>query len=205
MSSTPHPTIKFVLDGAELDALAEAAQRGLTAHNNQAGFKGKIDRGRFGYSIVPEGGGAAQAGVCCALKGDWIHIDYLWVDYPHRERGLGRILLQKVEDEAIKRGCVGLHLTTISFQAPDFYEKCGFSILAELQDFPQKGYSRLYMVKRLPIRDKAEKDAAAEHHDKLMDERAARINSKESQNEPQNEPRNEPSSSPCSMPPITGE
>lgn len=163
------PAMRFVLDRDELDALAEAAQRGLTAHNTQSGFKGRIERGRFGFAISAEraGGRAATGGLvagcaCCAVKGEWVHIEYLWVDHAFRERGYGRDLMRKVEDEAIKRGCIGLHLTTISFQAPDFYEKCGFEKLAELPDFPQPGYSRLYMIKRLPRMPEAADAAQAD-------------------------------------------
>lgn len=157
MNDAAMPAMRFVLDRDELDALAEAAQRGLTAHNTQSGFRGRIERGRFGYAIpAPEGAGSPATGsriagcACCTLKGEWVHIEYLWVDQTYRGRGLGRQLMQQVEDEAVKRGCIGLHLTTISFQAPDFYEKCGFEKLAELPDFPQPGYARLYMIKRLP-------------------------------------------------------
>lgn len=140
--------IEYVYDAEQVDFLAQTAQRGLDAHNNQSGFKGRIERGRYGLAVKDPETDIVKACACYALRGDWIHIEYLWVDHAVRKHGWGRKLLEWIEAEAHKKECIGLHLTTISFQAPDFYHRCGFTLLAELEDFPQKGFSRLYMIKR---------------------------------------------------------
>lgn len=46
------------------------------------------------------------------------------------------------------KGCVGVWLDTFSFQAPDFYQKLGYSVFGELKDYPP-GYSRFFLQKRL--------------------------------------------------------
>ena len=40
------------------------------------------------------------------------------------------------EDEARRRGCRGAYVTTFSFQAPDFYQRCGYRLVASADDFP---------------------------------------------------------------------
>jgi hypothetical protein len=48
----------------------------------------------------------------------------------------------------IVRGGGQLVLTTYSFQAPEFYRKLGFEIVAALPDYP-RGHSHLVLCKRL--------------------------------------------------------
>lgn len=79
----------------------------------------------------------------------WMYVDYLWLHPDHRGSGLGRRLMALVDDEARRRGCVGVFLYTYSFQAPGFYQRCGFELMGELEDCPP-GHRRLYLKKRLP-------------------------------------------------------
>ena len=78
----------------------------------------------------------------------WLYIDQLWVSSNMRRRGLGTRLLELIENEAIQLGCVNAYLNTMSFEAPDFYRKCGYVVFGELEDFPE-GHSKLFMRKRL--------------------------------------------------------
>lgn len=78
----------------------------------------------------------------------WLHVDFLWVHESLRLEGYGYDLLATAEQEALKRGCHYSYLDTFSFQAPDFYQKCGYVIFGELSDFPQ-GNSRFFLKKKL--------------------------------------------------------
>lgn len=80
-------------------------------------------------------------GGCCEIK-------TLWVAEDRRGQGIGTRLMAAAEQEAARRGCTQMVLTTHSFQAPEFYEKCGFRRLASVDDDPI-GYSNILMVKRL--------------------------------------------------------
>jgi hypothetical protein len=44
--------------------------------------------------------------------------------------------LQEFEEHARCRGCNVFYLTTLSFQAPDFYRKRGYASLAEISGYP---------------------------------------------------------------------
>jgi GNAT superfamily N-acetyltransferase len=63
----------------------------------------------------------------------WLHIDVLWLREDVRGKGLGRQMLEATEAEAKRRGCKFAKLETFSFQAPEFYKKCGYTVFAELE------------------------------------------------------------------------
>lgn len=78
----------------------------------------------------------------------WLFVDDLWIAEAARGKGQGRGLLLAAEAEARKRGCRNAWLDTFSFQARDFYERLGYSIFGELEDFPP-GHRRYFMRKSL--------------------------------------------------------
>jgi len=77
-----------------------------------------------------------------------LYITVLWVSESSRGQGYGSALMHAAEDMARKRECDVLFLSTMTFQAPDFYRKLGFSPIGELVDAP-KGFSRVWFAKRL--------------------------------------------------------
>lgn len=62
-------------------------------------------------------------------------IDIVWVDKETRGTGLGRKLMELAEVEAKNRGCLVAQLDTLSYQAPDFYQKLGFDIVGTVPGF----------------------------------------------------------------------
>ena len=72
----------------------------------------------------------------------------LFVDENYRHKGLGSLLLNKVEAESKALGARLIHLDTFDFQAKDFYLKYGYEIFGVLEECPP-GYKRYYMRKYL--------------------------------------------------------
>lgn len=66
----------------------------------------------------------------------WLYVDNLWLDAPLRKRGFGTRLMQAAEVAARRRGCTHAHLRTFSFQARGFYEKLGYRVIGQLDDYP---------------------------------------------------------------------
>ena len=66
----------------------------------------------------------------------WLRIDILWLDEALRGRDWGTRLMEIAENEAIRRGCRHAFLDTMSFQAPPFYLKLGYTVFGELDDLP---------------------------------------------------------------------
>jgi ribosomal protein S18 acetylase RimI-like enzyme len=78
----------------------------------------------------------------------WLKINYLWVSAEERRRGRGRQMLLMAEAEARKRGCSRATLYTYSFQAPDFYRRHGYSIVATIEGLPE-GHRQYTLVKEI--------------------------------------------------------
>ena len=68
-------------------------------------------------------------GRCCELL-------QLWVSPGHRRGGHGSTLLTEFELRGRVRGCDVFYLTTLSYQAPDFYIQRGYGILAKIEGYP---------------------------------------------------------------------
>jgi len=67
---------------------------------------------------------------------DWLDIDDFWIDESLRGKGYGQKLLEMAETEAKSRGCSRAFLSTYSFQARNFYEKFGYQVVGQLDDYP---------------------------------------------------------------------
>jgi len=94
-----------------------------------------------------------RGGVIASRKGNWLCIDFLWVDETVRGSGLGRALMEAAEQEAAKRGCLFALVDTFSFQALPFYQKQGYQQQMSLTDFPENGMQRHYLTKTLRVTD----------------------------------------------------
>ena len=88
------------------------------------------------------------AGICGNTWGGTCELRQFWVDEPQRHRGLGTKLFRAAEHEARRRGCTQMVLMTFSFQAPAFYERNGFEVVATIDDHP-RGHQNVLMRKRL--------------------------------------------------------
>ncbi len=87
-------------------------------------------------------------GVVVTIFWQIAEIDFLWVHDDLRGQGFGRDLLAAAEKEAHKHNCQYVYLDTFSFQAPQFYVKQGYEIVAEIEDYPP-GHSRFMLKKAL--------------------------------------------------------
>lgn len=77
-----------------------------------------------------------------------LYIQTLSVQSRFRGQGYGARLLAAAEQEGIARGCHWAHLHTMSFQAPAFYEKQGYTIFEVLEGVPNE-YKRYLLKKHL--------------------------------------------------------
>jgi GNAT superfamily N-acetyltransferase len=129
----PHPAdIRFLEDG-------------LTAFNADATG---IGDGRLLTIVARDSGGSPLAGAFGWTWAGTCHLRYLYVVPELRRSGLGTQLMEAVEDEALTRGCRQVVLETYDFQAPEFYRRRGFELIATVPDHPP-GHHSMIMRKRL--------------------------------------------------------
>jgi GNAT superfamily N-acetyltransferase len=107
-----------------------------------------ITDGQWLAIFVRDENGRIVAGVCGNTWGGSCELRQLWVAEAQRHGGLGTRLLLAAEREALRRGCRQIVLMTFSFQAPAFYARHGFEVVAAIEDHP-RGHRNLLMRKQL--------------------------------------------------------
>ncbi|HKC63284.1 MAG TPA: GNAT family N-acetyltransferase [Pyrinomonadaceae bacterium] len=132
MDSTYHITLEAEPKAGDINAIMQ----GLLLFN-------KLHTGGDApqYLVITVRGGdeAIVGGLVGATYLGWLNVHALWVSEELRGHGYGGDLLKAAEEEAVRRGCANACLETLSFQALPFYEKRGYVVYAELQDFPPGG------------------------------------------------------------------
>ena len=78
----------------------------------------------------------------------WLYIHILWIEEPNRNSGIGSSLVEYAEKLGVKRGCRSSCLMTFSFQAQEFYERLGYVVFGQLDDYPE-GHTLYFMRKQL--------------------------------------------------------
>ncbi|MFY8275516.1 GNAT family N-acetyltransferase [Pseudoalteromonas sp. SSDWG2] len=106
-----------------------------------------VQRQELGFSINNED---AQriGGISGRWFGNWLLIDWLWVNPEDRGQGYASELLSKLESHAKELGANKAVLDTLEFQAPEFYRRHGYEEVFVLENYPLTG-RRSYMCKEL--------------------------------------------------------
>ena len=99
------------------------------------------------WLLARDANGKVQGGLLGQTYWSSCSIDVLTVAEPYRRQGIGSCLLAKAEEIARERGCIGVRLDTMSFQAPDFYIRHGYGEFSRIDDYPP-GYTRHWFMKR---------------------------------------------------------
>ena len=97
------------------------------------------------HLIEYDADGSIIGGLLGGTYWGWLYIDILWVREDHRRQGVGSRLLTEAEKEAMRRGCHHVHVDTMSWQAPAFYQKHGYEVIGVLPDIPLGNQKYLLM------------------------------------------------------------
>jgi GNAT superfamily N-acetyltransferase len=122
-----------------------ALEDGLYSDNVQRTGR---DDGRWLAIFVRDADRRVVAGLTGWTWAGWLKVNILWVREDLRRKGHGRDLLHAAEAEAKARGCTRATLDTYSFQAPAFYQRLGYEIVATVDEFPA-GHKHYTLVKEL--------------------------------------------------------
>lgn len=128
--------------------VTEAIERGLHEHNLAVlGPEVIYNYAKFAIAARDEAG-QITGGLIGRFLWGALKIDTLWVSEEKRGQDLGTRLIAQAEAEARQRGVSLIYLETTSFQARAFYEKNGFQVYGQLDDYP-KGHTWYHMRKML--------------------------------------------------------
>jgi len=79
----------------------------------------------------------------------WFYLTDLFVEKNYRGRGVGADLLRSLEEVIAKLGVTNIWTWTAGYEAPAFYQKQGYEVFAEMEDWYSDGSSRVGLRKRL--------------------------------------------------------
>ncbi|MDE2515426.1 MAG: GNAT family N-acetyltransferase [Rhodospirillales bacterium] len=134
-----------VSDVVAPDAQA-AISAGLNAFNDA--FVGYTDRKPLAVVARDPATGAVLGGALGRSSLGLAFLDLFYLEKAQRGDRLGSTILRMFEAEAARRGCIAAVLYTLSFQAPGFYEKNGWTRFGEVACLPE-GTQRVFLTKRL--------------------------------------------------------
>lgn len=124
------------------EADRQHVEEGLLAFNATASPYFAVqpeNKGQALDAFVRDSAGTILGAVTAHTTWDWLSIELVWLDERLRGRGYGARLMRAVEEEARRRGCAHVRVTTYCFQAPGFYERLGYRVVGRLDDFPPGG------------------------------------------------------------------
>jgi len=137
---------RVIVTDQENLAAERAIEAGLSEYNRQ--MAGYIDARSLSIHVIDPGSAQVVGGLLGRTSLGLFFIDLFFLPEALRGIRLGREIMETAEAEARKRGCSAAMLCTIGFQAPGFYERCGYQILGRIDCSPP-GHTRICMTKTL--------------------------------------------------------
>ncbi|MFI6488041.1 GNAT family N-acetyltransferase [Streptomyces sp. NPDC050564] len=102
---------------------------------------------------VTDAAGELVGGLTAWVWGSCCAVDMLWVRADQRHAGWGSKLLRATEEEAARRGCAEMIVSSFTFQAPDFYRGHGYRETGRTEGIPG-GHQDVHFHKVLQASDR---------------------------------------------------
>ena len=102
---------------------------------------------KLGFVLTKDGN--VVGGIAGKMNFNRCHVSGLGIEKDSRGAGYGKLLMKRMEEEAIKLGAKIMTISTQDFQARELYEKLGYSVFGQLEDCPFDGTTKYYMSKRV--------------------------------------------------------
>ncbi|MFJ5259020.1 GNAT family N-acetyltransferase [Streptomyces sp. NPDC088387] len=143
--TTESPTGPVLRVGGADDALEKRLDAELTVFNTTAvGLPEPED-----ISVtVTDPAGELVGGLTGSVWGGLCSVHLLWVREDQRHAGWGSRLMRAAEEEAVRRGCTDMTVSSYTFQAPGFYKGLGYREAGRLGGVPG-GHEDVYLHKTL--------------------------------------------------------
>jgi GNAT superfamily N-acetyltransferase len=98
------------------------------------------------YIVLYDDAGEIAGGLIGETQFAWLKVDIVSVREDLRRQGAGTKLMRLAEIEARRRGCKYVYVDTMSYQAPEFYEKLGYETVGRIPDWDSHGHCKFHFV-----------------------------------------------------------
>ncbi|MEA2739736.1 MAG: hypothetical protein QOH05_3043 [Acetobacteraceae bacterium] len=132
------------------DSDAHVIQTGLADYNAQK--TGYRDWRPVAALLRDPNTGETLGGMIGRTSYGLLFIDLVYLPETLRGQDIGRKLLDMMEQEGARRGCQSAFLFTITYQAPGFYERHGWTEFGRIPCDPP-GTARVFMTKTLKLKN----------------------------------------------------
>jgi len=129
------------------DPQVEAAIGGGLASYNTARFR-PSDNTTLDILVRDDNSGKILGGLLGHTSYGLFFLDLFYLPEGLRGAGLGSRIVVLAEDEARRRGCTAAFVYTVTFQAPEFYQRHGYRRFGEVA-CPPDGATRIFLSKTL--------------------------------------------------------
>ena len=126
----------------------EAVRAVLLRYNEDHVSNEGRERANFALLVNEPGTATLLGGLFARAWRNMLSIELVALSPELRGSGLGTRLMRMAEEEGRRRDCRNAWLQTSDWQARGFYEKLGYRVFGELEDYPI-GHRRFFMTKRL--------------------------------------------------------
>ena len=135
------------LSGNPAPAARAAILDGLIAFNNaHSGWTWSMEP--LAVTLADPQTGAFIGGLWGRTGSSYLFVELMFIPEALRGGGIGTKVMRMAEEEAVRRGCIGVWLDTYSFQARGFYEKLGYTVFGMIDNYPP-GHARIFLKKAL--------------------------------------------------------
>jgi GNAT superfamily N-acetyltransferase len=149
MKPEAHPMVdglRLTLETAPAPADSQVVLDGLRAFNVTVIGPPNIEPVAV---FVRDASDRVLGGLLGEIKWRWLYVSKLWLADELRGQQLGTKLMERAEEYAWHKGCLGSHLSTFEYQALPFYEKLGYEVFGVLEGYPP-GYRQYHLRKGRP-------------------------------------------------------
>ena len=147
--SAPEKSPRLVMTDAATPEDESVIRDGLSAYNlEKAGYR---DYRPLAVLVADPATREIVGGLYGSTSMGLLRIDRFFLPEKLRKQRLGSRILAAAEEEGARRGCTRAILSTLSFQAPGFYQRQGWQVLGRI-DCDPPGHTRFLMTKSLASR-----------------------------------------------------
>ena len=141
-----------IVERSITEAELQWVQEGFRQHARDLGVAVQ-DAERFGFVAEVDGRIIGRASGL-AYRDDgvftgWFYLTDLFVEKRWRGQGLGAALLNQLEQRVQAEGVDRFWVWTAGYEAPGFYQKQGYEIFAELENWYSNGANRVALRKQI--------------------------------------------------------